>query len=178
MSGPDDTSRERHDRPNDQPQSPQGAEDNGHAIPFGEGVYGLGRSDGPARQQPRSEPPSPDPPPSARTSERPGYSPGSGTFGDEPSAGGSETGPDFDFRRLAEELGFEGHVEGRQCVGFCPICRSADLLRTVATPELRAAWSEFARELARALGAAAERYAQPQAESGDRPPRVTEIPID
>lgn len=166
MSGPDDTSRERHDRPTDPPQSPPGAEENGHAIPFGEGVYGLGRTSGPARQQPRAErEPAPEPPPGdPRTSERPGYSPDSGTFAEE-------------IRRLAADLGFEGHTEGRQCVGFCPICRSADLLRTFATPELREAWNEFQHELARALRAAAARYAE--AEPGEpEAQRITEIPIE
>ena len=87
--------------------------------------------------------------------------------------------PEFDFRRLAEELGFEGHTEGRQCVGFCPICRGAELLRAFATPELRSAWNEFQRELTGALRAAAARYAESgESEQADPGQRITEIPIE
>jgi hypothetical protein len=168
MSGPDDTSRERPDRPNDRipngsPPAAEPSGEAGHAIPFGEGVYGLGRDS------------------SGRTSRSTPYSDGSGTFGSEepPGAPESEVPPEFDFRRLAAELGFEGHTEGRQCVGFCPICRSAELLRAFATPELRSAWNEFQHELTRALRAAAARYAESgESEQADPGERITEIPIE
>lgn len=162
MNGPDDISRERDDRPNDPTPSPPEAE-NGHAIPFGEGVYGLGRN------RPGEPPKQPDPP---RRKDPFAYD-------DEPTAQSEPSEPpsDFDFSRLAADLGFESHTEGHRCVGWCPICRTSDVLRSVTTPELRAAWFDFQHELARALRSAAERYAASD-ETAEPSERITEIPID
>ena len=100
--------------------------------------------------------------------------------GEPPRGDDAPPPPDFDFARLAAELGFDGHSGGgeHQCVGWCPICRTSDLLRTFATPELQAAWGDFQRELARAMLTVAERYAGRGATTGDPAERITEIPID
>ena len=96
-------------------------------------------------------------------------------------------GPPGDWTRLANEaLGgnFEtlrSHLdEGEsQCVGWCPLCRLADVIRANATPEMREQWSSVQRELLLAVRALADHYL---AEEGRRKrgqgPRVEDIPIE
>jgi hypothetical protein len=56
---------------------------------------------------------------------------------------------DLTFDALREHFA-EGET---QCVEWCPLCRTADLWRTYATPELREQWSAVQAEALLALRA-------------------------
>jgi hypothetical protein len=64
-----------------------------------------------------------------------------------------------------------------QCVELCPICRTADVLRTTLPPEFHEHWQSLQREAMLAMRAALDHYiAHLDDESGREPP-VEDIPI-
>lgn len=64
-----------------------------------------------------------------------------------------------------------------QCVDLCPICRSADVMRTTLPPEFHEHWQALQREAALALRAALDHYISHfETERKDDPP-VEDIPI-
>lgn len=90
-----------------------------------------------------------------------------------------------------------GHGHDGECLEWCPICRSAELIRTAVPPELRDQAEAFQREAVNVLKAFLSAYAERTAAGGDgngpaepepRPadppgeepegPRITEIPLD
>lgn len=54
--------------------------------------------------------------------------------------------------------GADGH--GAECVEWCPICRTMDVLRASTTPEMRAGWEDIQREALLTLRTLAEHYMQ------------------
>lgn len=75
-------------------------------------------------------------------------------------------------RRAEEDAG--GSVPGlgdgslaTECVEWCPICRTMDVLRASATPEVREQWEGVQREAVLTLRAVVDHYARRMAE--DRP---------
>jgi hypothetical protein len=74
-----------------------------------------------------------------------------------------------------------GHArEGdTQCVEWCPICRTADLLRANATPELREQWTALQREALLTVRSLVDHYLdRVDDEPRDPSARVQDIPID
>ncbi|MGH2962267.1 MAG: hypothetical protein ACRDL3_08760 [Solirubrobacterales bacterium] len=51
-----------------------------------------------------------------------------------------------------------------ECVEWCPICRTMDVLRASATPEVREQWEGVQREAVLTLRAVADHYARRLAE--------------
>jgi hypothetical protein len=47
-----------------------------------------------------------------------------------------------------------------ECVEWCPICRTMDVLRASATPEVREQWEGVQREAVLTLRAVADHYAR------------------
>ena len=79
------------------------------------------------------------------------------------------------FEAIREHLG-EG---GTECVERCPICRTADLLRANATPELREQWESVQREALQTIRALIDHYLERlPSEPSERGPRFEDIPIE
>jgi hypothetical protein len=57
---------------------------------------------------------------------------------------------------LRERVG--DHAVASQCVEWCPICRTMDVVRESTTPEVREQWQEVQREALLTLGAIVEHY--------------------
>ena len=97
-------------------------------------------------------------------------------------------GPPGDWTRLAgDALGgnFEAlrtHLEEGEtgCVGWCPICRLADLSAPTRTPEMREQWSAIQREALLAVRTLDQTTTSSGASAGTAgtAPRVEDIPID
>jgi hypothetical protein len=73
-----------------------------------------------------------------------------------------------------------GHTETPlRCVEWCPVCRTADVLRETGTPELRDQWQTVQREALLTMRAMIDQHlermdnAEPQ-----RGPSVVDIPIE
>ena len=49
---------------------------------------------------------------------------------------------------------------GAECVEWCPICRTMDVLRASTTPEMREGWEDIQREALLTLRTLAEHYVQ------------------
>jgi hypothetical protein len=75
-----------------------------------------------------------------------------------------------------------------QCVEWCPICRTMDVLRASTTPEIREQWEAVQREALLTLRTVVEHYAQrlgEQRPGPEQPPEasrratpVEEIPVE
>lgn len=119
----------------------------------------------PPRPEPEPSPaPDPEPPPRPEPEPEP-----------EPPVGGYHTLRDAageTLRRLAE------HRDDQQCVDLCPICRTADVLRATAPPELRAQWHELQREALVTMRAVLDHYIERLERRPGGPTRVEDIPID
>jgi hypothetical protein len=64
-------------------------------------------------------------------------------------------------------------------VEWCPICRTADVLRATAPPELRDQWQAVQREALLTVRSLIDTYLQRiDADDGVAEPRVQEIPIE
>lgn len=78
--------------------------------------------------------------------------------------GGSETGAPRD---------------GMRCLELCPICRTADVLRASAPPELREQWHGVQREALLTMRSLIEHYLERvESRAPERGPQVEDIPID
>jgi hypothetical protein len=140
-----------------------------------------------------NEPPSPEDPiwsrwrerhgrPSA-PSDRPTEEGGNGTQGDERASAegerirfGEPLGPDWD--RPREEAASEPHAHvDRECLEWCPICRTADVVRATLPPELRSQLESVQRDALVAMRALLDHYIERL--DGRDPPssRVEDIPI-
>ena len=66
-----------------------------------------------------------------------------------------------------------------ECVDWCPICRTADVLRATAPPELRDQWQAVQREALLTMRSLIDSYLE-RIDDHDRAsePRVQEIPIE
>jgi hypothetical protein len=73
---------------------------------------------------------------------------------------------------------FDGRHE-LDCVEWCPICRTADVLRATAPPELREQWQAVQREALLTVRALIDSYLE-RIDDADQAhePRVQEIPIE
>ena len=65
-----------------------------------------------------------------------------------------------------------------ECVEWCPICRTADVLRATAPPELRDQWQSVQREALVTTRALIDSYLERLDSQPDQGPRVQDIPID
>ncbi len=61
---------------------------------------------------------------------------------------------------------------------WCPICRTADVLRATAPPELRDQWQAVQREALITTRALIDSYLERLDSEPDPGPRVQDIPID
>jgi hypothetical protein len=78
-------------------------------------------------------------------------------------------------RQRAEHTREHGH----ECVEWCPICRTADVLRASSSPELRQQWQSLQRDAVETLKALLEAYVE-RLDTSKRPAeaRVEDIPIE
>lgn len=88
-----------------------------------------------------------------------------GTFGETPSR-----------PRTRSEPGDDQH--SFECVEWCPICRTADVLRATAPPELRGQWQSVQREALLTTRALIDSYLERLDSQPDPGPRVQDIPIE
>ncbi len=58
----------------------------------------------------------------------------------------------------AELVERDGH--GPECVEWCPICRTADILRAGASPEMREQWLEIQREAVATIRVVLDHYSR------------------
>jgi hypothetical protein len=65
-----------------------------------------------------------------------------------------------------------------ECVEWCPICRTADVLRATAPPELRDQWQSVQREALLTTRALIDSYLERLDSEPDPGPRVQDIPIE
>lgn len=71
-----------------------------------------------------------------------------------------------------------GEAEPGRCLAFCPICRTAEILRATASDELREGWHAVQREALLTMKALVDHYVERLAdEPAERGPRVEDIPI-
>jgi len=84
----------------------------------------------------------------------------------------------------SEEESREEHAphggDEAQCVEWCPICRTMDVLRASTTPETREQWQQVQREAVLTLRALVEQYAQRIGEpepAAERQPDGREQPV-
>jgi hypothetical protein len=73
--------------------------------------------------------------------------------------------------------GGTGRIE-HQCVAFCPICRTADVLRAAAPPEFQEHWQALQREGLLAARALLDHYLRHLDAQGAGETRVEDIPIE
>jgi hypothetical protein len=95
----------------------------------------------------------------------------------------AEPGDQSRANRESEPLGqrasaFEAS-EQLQCVEWCPLCRTADVLRTTAPPELRDQWQSVQREALLTMRSLIDSYLERIDDAqGAYETRVEEIPIE
>lgn len=65
-----------------------------------------------------------------------------------------------------------------ECVDWCPICRTADVLRATAPPELRDQWQSVQREALLTARALIDSHLDRLDSEPDTGPRVQDIPIE
>jgi hypothetical protein len=65
-----------------------------------------------------------------------------------------------------------------ECVDWCPICRTADVLRATAPPELRDQWQSVQREALLTARALIDSHLERLDSEADTGPRVQDIPIE
>ena len=71
------------------------------------------------------------------------------------------------------------HEHGHECVEWCPICRTADVLRASSSPELREQWQSLQRDAVQTLKTLLEAYIERlDAPSRRTEARVEDIPIE
>lgn len=72
------------------------------------------------------------------------------------------------------------HEQGpeHQCVELCPICRTADVIRASASPELREQWNALQREALTAMRALIDHYLERVEAEREPTIRVQDIPIE
>jgi hypothetical protein len=65
-----------------------------------------------------------------------------------------------------------------ECLDWCPICRTADIVRASVPPELREQWQDVQREALATLRAMIDHYLQRAEQQEARAARVEDIPIE
>jgi hypothetical protein len=66
----------------------------------------------------------------------------------------------------------------RQCVEFCPICRTADLLRATMPAEFQEHWHSWQREMLLAARSLLDHYIEHVESERRRAVQVEDIPIE
>jgi hypothetical protein len=65
-----------------------------------------------------------------------------------------------------------------QCVEFCPICRTADVLRATLPPEFQEHWQSWQRELLMAVRSLVDHYIEHLDRERKGGVRIEDIPIE
>ncbi|MEK6278645.1 MAG: hypothetical protein AABM29_11605 [Actinomycetota bacterium] len=80
---------------------------------------------------------------------------------------------------IPHEQGGQAHQHDHECLEWCPICRTADVLRASAPPEIRDQWQSIQRDtlvtLRQLLDAYIDRLGAQPTRTGSR---VEDIPIE
>jgi hypothetical protein len=80
---------------------------------------------------------------------------------------------------IPHEQAAQAHQDDHECLEWCPICRTADVLRASAPPEIRDQWQTLQRDtlvtLRQLLDAYIERLGTQPTRTGSR---VEDIPIE
>jgi hypothetical protein len=66
----------------------------------------------------------------------------------------------------------------QECLEWCPICRTADVLRATAPPEVRDQWQAVQREALLTTRALIDNYLERLDGGQRRGPRVQDIPVE
>jgi hypothetical protein len=89
------------------------------------------------------------------------------------------TDPDREGDPLHDHASPFDRTRGLECLEWCPICRTADVLRATAPPELRDQWQAVQREALLTVRSLIDSYLERiDADDGAAGPRVQEIPIE
>jgi hypothetical protein len=81
--------------------------------------------------------------------------------------------------RGGEEAGAGGRTIDSQCVAFCPICRTADVIRATMPAEFQDHWHAWQREMLLAVRSLLDHYIEHvEAERRRRAVPVEDIPIE
>ena len=79
---------------------------------------------------------------------------------------------------FAEAATRHAQAPDHQCVELCPICRTADVIRASAPPELREQWNALQREALTTMRALIDHYLERVDAEAPRSVRVEDIPLD
>jgi hypothetical protein len=127
----------------------------------------------------RSEPPIQGPQDAQRFWEQYRRADSTGSPRDPASGVGDARGRRDPGRRPAANGGASGaEAHQHECVEWCPICRTADVVRTTASPELREQFQSLQKDALVAMRALLDAYLE-RLENGERreSSRVEDIPI-
>jgi hypothetical protein len=133
-------------------------------------------------------PPSPTEEPAAPT-EHPTEPPATAVEPEPPSANGGESAHAFS---IADEPpppppppepdpidpAAQPHAHDHECLEWCPICRTADVVRASVPPELRDQWADVQREALATLRAMIDHYLARSEQQQREASRVEDIPIE
>jgi hypothetical protein len=75
------------------------------------------------------------------------------------------------------DLGAAGHDSERQCLEFCPICRTADVVRATMPAEFQEHWHSVQRELLLAVRSLVDHYLDHVEKERRKVVHVEDIPI-
>ena len=70
------------------------------------------------------------------------------------------------------------HAQDSRCLEFCPICRTAEILRAAGPPELRGQLDDVGREALLTLKSLVDHYLERLDQRPAAEDRVEQIPID
>ncbi len=92
-----------------------------------------------------------------------------------------------DWTQGPDESGWQGaegadwsatHAQDSRCLEFCPICRTAEILRAAGPPELRGQLDDVGREALLTLKSLVDHYLERLDQRPAAEDRVERIPID
>jgi hypothetical protein len=81
------------------------------------------------------------------------------------------------FESSPPDIGAPHAADGRECVEWCPICRTADVVRASVPPEIRDQWHDVQREALVTVRALIDHYIERLERQPQTAARVEDIPI-
>jgi hypothetical protein len=83
-----------------------------------------------------------------------------------------------DFKKAEETGGARGRQTEFECVDFCPICRTADVLRATMPEEFQEHWHAWQKEMLLAMRALLDHYIHHVEAQRSSAAPVEDIPIE
>jgi hypothetical protein len=82
------------------------------------------------------------------------------------------------FPRSEQAGGVRGHSSEFECVDFCPICRTADVLRATMPEEFQEHWHAWQKEMLLTMRSLLDHYIHHVESQRSRAAPVEDIPIE